>query len=260
MSFLEHLEALRWHLIRSVSVVVGLGIVAFIWKDFVFDTLILAPTRPDFFTNRLLCSLGEWLQVSGLCINQIPLHLQNISMSGQFTTHFTISFLLGAIASFPYLFYEFWRFIRPALYVHEARHARGAVWAASSLFTVGILFAYYLIVPLSVDFLGNYKVSDQVENIVNLQSYISTFSSILLSGGAVFELPVFIFFLAKIGVVSSAFLKQYRRHAIVVIVIFAAVITPPDVVSQLMVTLPLVLLYELSIFLARGIERKRQRA
>ena len=257
LSFLDHLEALRWHLMRSVSVVLLMGVVLFVFKDFVFDVIILAPSRPEFVTNRLLCFLSLRLDVPGLCINQVPLHLQNIAMSGQFTTHVTISFVLGAIVAFPYVFWEFWRFVSPALYPNEIKNARGAIWAASMLFLVGILFAYYLILPLSIDFLGNYQVSNQVENIVNLNSYISTFNSILLAGGVIFELPVFIYFLSKVGIVSAAFLSKYWRHAILIIVIFAAVITPPDVVSQIMVAIPLILLYELSISLAKRIEKRK---
>ena len=257
MSFLDHLETLRWHLMRSVSAIFVFGIVFFVLKDFVFDVLILAPSKPEFPTNRFLCFLSQQLEIPGLCINQLPLRLQNISMSGQFTTHVTISFVLGAIVAFPYIFWEFWRFVRPALYPHEIRNARGAIWAASLLFLVGILFAYFLILPLSIDFLGSYQVSSQVDNIVNLNSYISTVTSILLSGGVVFELPVFIYFLSKVGIVSSAFLRKYRRHAILIIVIFAAIITPPDVVSQIMVALPLLVLYDFSITLAKRIEKSK---
>ncbi len=255
MSFLEHLEALRWHLMRAVAVTLLLSIIFFVYKDFVFDSLILAPSKPGFATNRLLCYLSGVLDVPSLCINQTPIRLQNISMSGQFTTHVTVSFVMGFIVAFPYIFWEFWRFVRPGLYEGEIRSARGAIWAVTLLFIVGILFAYYLILPLSIDFLATYKVSEQVDNIVNLNSYISTVTSILLSGGIVFELPVFIYFLSKIGLVSSSFLSKYRRHAIVIIVIFAAVITPPDVVSQIMVAIPLILLYEVGIGMARKIEK-----
>lgn len=257
MSFLDHLETLRWHLMRSVSAIFVFGIVLFIYKDFVFDVVILAPSKPEFLTNRFLCYLSGQMEIPGLCINQVPLRLQNIAMSGQFTTHVTISFVLGAILAFPYIFWEFWRFVRPALYPHEVKNAQGAIWAASLLFTVGILFAYFLILPLSIDFLGNYQVSSQVDNIVNLNSYISTVTSILLSGGVVFELPVFIYFLSKVGIVSSSFLGKYRRHAILIIIIFAAIITPPDVVSQIMVALPLLVLYEFSITLAKRIEKSK---
>lgn len=255
MSFLEHLEALRWHLMRSVAAIFALAVIFFIYKDFVFDTLLLAPSQPWFPTNRFLCRLGDMMDIPTLCINSMPLKLQNISMAGQFTTHVTISFVLGFILAFPYVFWEFWRFIRPGLYPHEIRGARGAIWAVSLLFAVGVLFAYFLILPLSIDFLGSYKVSEQVDNIVSLGSYISTVTSILLSGAIVFELPVLIYFLAKIGLVSSSFLARYRRHAIVIIVIFAAIITPPDVVSQIMVAIPLVILYEVGIGMAKKIEK-----
>lgn len=258
MTFLEHLEALRWHIMRSLAVIMVLAVVFFIFKDFVFDYLILAPSKPEFPSNRMFWFLADKLNMPVLQINKTTLKLQNIAMVGQFTTHVTVSFIMGCIVGFPYLFWEFWRFVKPGLYPNEIKSAKGAIWAVSLLFIVGILFAYYLIVPLSIDFLGTYKVSDQVENVVNLNSYISTVTSILLAGGAVFELPVFIYFLSKVGLVSSSFLITYRRHSIVIIVIFAAIITPPDVVSQIMVAIPLLLLYEVSIKMAKNIEREKQ--
>lgn len=257
MSFLEHLEVLRWHLVRAFGSVFIFAIMAFVFKSFVFDTLILAPSNADFFTNRLLCNLATKLDMPMLCINQETLSFQNIKMSGQFTTHIWVSFVVGIVVAFPYIFWEFWRFVKPALYAKEVKHSRGAIFFTSILFTVGILFAYYIICPLSVHFLGTYQVSDKVENIVNLGSYISTITSIVLAGGVIFELPVFIYFLAKVGLVSSGFLQKYRKHSIVVALLLAAVITPPDIISQLLVCLPLIVLYEAGISIAKRIEKKR---
>ncbi len=257
MSFLEHLEEFRWHLVRSFLYVFVVAVLAFIFNDIVFDVILLGPSNPDFFTNRLLCQLGENLNISALCINREQLLLQNIQMTGQFTTHIWISFLSGIIVGFPLIFWEFWRFIKPALYKEEIEHSRGAIFFASTLFTMGVLFAYYVISPLSVHFLGNYQVSDKVENIVNLGSYIGTVSSIILASGILFELPVFIYFMSKVGLVTAETLKKYRKHSIVVTLILAAIITPPDVISQILVCLPLVLLYEAGIIIAKGVERKK---
>lgn len=192
-----------------------------------------------------------------LCINQGVIHFQNILMAGQFTMHLKVSFIAGLVVAFPYIFWEFWRFIKPALYQQEVKHSRGAIFFASILFSVGILFAYYIICPLSVHFLNNYHVSDKVDNILNLGSYISTISSIVLAGGIVFELPILIYFLAKVGLVSVQTLKKYRRHAIVGSLLLAAIITPPDVISQILVCFPLIFLYEGGILIAGNIERKR---
>ncbi len=257
MSFLDHLEELRWHIIRSFAAIFVFAILAFVFKTFLFDIVILGPSRPDFFTNQMLCTISQNLNMPVLCINQTQLKLQNINMSGQFTMHIWIAFIAGLVVAFPYIFWEFWRFVKPALYQEEIRHSRGAIFFASILFSIGILFAYYIICPLSVHFLGNYQVSENVENIINLGSYISTVSSIVLASGVMFELPIFIYFLSKVGLVTSKFLKTYRRHAIVVSLALAAIITPPDVISQVMVCMPLIVLYEAGIIIAKRIEKKK---
>ncbi|MCL2072729.1 MAG: twin-arginine translocase subunit TatC [Marinilabiliaceae bacterium] len=258
MSFLEHLEELRWHIIRSLVAVVILAILAFLFKRILFDVILLGPSKPDFFTNRMFCLFSERFNMPALCINQEPLNLQNIIMSGQFTMHIWIAFMSGIIVAFPYIFWEFWRFVKPALYPKEIKHSRGTIFFASMMFTIGIIFAYYLICPLSINFLGNYKVSAQVDNIINLNSYISTISSIILACAVMFELPILIYFLSKVGLVSSSFLKKYRRHAIVLILIISAIITPPDVFSQILVGLPIFALYETGIMIAKQMEKKRK--
>lgn len=257
MTFLQHLEELRWHIIRAIVAIVAGAIVAFLFKNFIFDTIILAPNNPDFITNRLLCRLADAVDVPALCINQNPVDLISIKMSGQFTTHINISLVAGLIMAFPYVFWEFWSFFRPALYEKERKYARGAVTMASLLFLAGILFGYFIITPLSINFLGSYRVSDIVNNQINITSYIGSVTSVALSAGITFELPIVVFFLARIGVVTPEFMRKYRKHAIVLVLVLAAVITPPDIFSLVLVTIPLILLYELSIFIAARVIRKR---
>ncbi len=256
MSFLEHLEELRWHLIRSTLAVFIMAVVAFIYHNIIFDRIILAPKDPSFFTNRMLCRLGQLVHVPKLCINSKPLEIININMAGQFTTHIMVSLLAGLIVAIPYVFWEFWRFMRPALYEKEKRYARGAVFYSSLLFLLGVLFGYYIIAPLSVNFLGSYSVSQEVINRINLRSYISTVTTVTLAGGITFELPVIVYFLTRIGLITPDFLRRYRRHAIVVILLLAAIITPPDVFSQILVFIPLVILYEVSIWISSRVMKK----
>lgn len=253
MTFLDHLEALRWHLIKTILAIVVISLAAFIFKDIIFDNIILAPKTPEFFTNRVLCSLGKLVNVQTLCINSEPFEIININMAGQFSTHIMISLIAGLILAFPFLIFQLWRFISPALYPKEKKHARGAVFFISLLFIMGVLFGYYVIVPLSVHFLGNYSVSPEVTNQINLNSYISTISSITLATGVIFELPVLIYFLTKIGLVTPEFLRKYRRHALIIVLLLSAIITPPDVFSQILVALPLMLLYEIGIVISRSI-------
>jgi sec-independent protein translocase protein TatC len=259
MSFLEHLEELRWHIIRSVLAVVLFMIIAFIFKGFLFDTVILGPKSPGFITNRLLCQLGEYLNTSALCINTKQLNLISIKMSGQITTHITVAMVAGLILAFPVILWEFWKFFRPALKAREAKYAKGAVFAASVLFFIGVLFGYFMLAPLSIHFLSSYEISPEVVNQINVRSYIGTLTSICLATGLVFELPIITFFLTKIGLVTPAFMKNYRRHAIVVIFIIAAIITPPDVFSQTLVAIPLLILYEVSILISSRVMKQKDK-
>ncbi|WP_209319690.1 twin-arginine translocase subunit TatC [Ancylomarina longa] len=257
MSFLEHLEVLRWHLMRSIIAVMVLAVVAFIFYNFIFDVIILAPKNPEFFTNRMFARLSDLTGVESLKINSKPFQIININMAGQFATHISVSIIAGIIASFPYIFYEFWCFLKPALYDNEKKHARGSIFYTSFLFAIGVLFGYYLITPLSVHFLGSYSISSQVLNQINLNSYISSITSIVLASGVIFELPVLIYFLSKIGLVSPEFLKKYRKHAVVVILTLSAIITPPDIFSQILVCMPLVLLYEIGIKISKRVQKKQ---
>lgn len=258
MSFLQHLEELRWHLIWSIVSICVMAVLAFVYKNIIFDDILMAPKNPDFFTNRLLEKLGILLHTDALKINTNPFQLVNTSMSGQFSTHIWISLISGLILAAPFVVYQFWSFISPALYEKERRYARSAVFAISILFFIGILFGYYMIVPLTINFLGSYQVSSQVENMINLNSYFSTVASVTLASGLVFELPVVIFFLSKIGIMTPQFMRKYRKHAIIVILIIAAIITPPDVFSQILVTIPLLILYEVSIYISAMVYRKKE--
>jgi sec-independent protein translocase protein TatC len=259
MSFLEHLEELRWHIIRSILAVLVFMILAFIFKNLIFDHVILGPKNPEFITNRLLCKLGEYLNTTALCINTKPLNLINIKMSGQLTTHITVSMVAGLILAFPVILWEFWQFFKPALRPNEARYARGAVMAASLLFFTGVLFGYFMLSPLSIHFLSSYIISEDIVNQINIKSYIGTLTSICLATGLVFELPIIAFFLTKIGLITPAFMKKYRKHAIVVIFIIAAIITPPDVFSQTLVAIPLLILYEVSIVISARVMKQKDK-
>jgi len=257
MTFLEHLEELRWHLIRSAIAVIIMAILAFVYKRIVFDVILMGPSSADFFTNRMLCMLGQALDISNLCMNTQPVMLQSIEMAGQFTTHIKISLITGLIIASPYVFYEFWKFVRPALYTKERRAASGAVLVVSFLFITGLLFGYFVICPLTVNFLLSYKVSVLAQNNIKLMSYVSTVTGIGMTSGIIFELPAVMYFLTKIGLVTPDFLKQYRKHAIVIILILAGIITPsPDVFSQVLVAFPLYFLYEISIVVSRRVARK----
>lgn len=257
MSFWEHLDELRWHLVRSIVAVVILGIVAFIFKDFIFDRIILAPIRQDFLTTRLLCGFADFVGVQSLCLDNSKLEIINIRMSGQFLTHMYISIMSGVILAFPYILHEVWSFIKPALKPNEKKYSGGAVLVCSILFLFGVLFSYFLIVPLTINFLGTYQVSDAVANNVSLSSYISTVVSVSLSVGIVFELPVFVFFFSRTGLISPEFLKKNRKYTVVILLVISAIITPPDIFSQILVVIPLLGLYELSIIIAKRVYKNR---
>ena len=250
MSFWDHLEELRWHIVRSVAAVIILAIVAFLNRTIIFDRIILGPSTSEFATNRFMCYIGRLLSIDGICIDNLKLQIINITMSGQFSMHLFISLVAGAILAFPFILFEVWRFIRPALHENEAKRSGMAVIYSSLLFFVGVLFSYYVIVPLTVNFFAGYQVSDTVTNQISLNSYINTVVSVTFAVGLVFELPLIIYFLTKIGLVSPDFLKRNRKYMLVILLIISAIITPPDVFSQIIVCIPLLGLYELSIMIA----------
>lgn len=257
MSFLDHLEALRWHLLRAVTAVLIFTVVAFIAKDFVFGVLILGPSKVDFLTYRVLCELGNFLGIPALCINELPFTLQSRQMTGQFSMHMTASMVVGLIAAFPYLFYEVWKFISPGLYAQERNAARGAVFFVSFLFLSGASFGYFVLSPLSINFLANYQLDSTIANEFDITSYVSTLSMLVLASAIMFQLPVVVYFLSMSGLVTSKMLQSYRRHSIVVILIVSAIITPPDVVSQMLIAMPILVLYEVGILIAKRLEKKR---
>lgn len=259
MSFLDHLEALRWHIIRSVIAIIVCGVVAFIYSDFVWDSIIFAPKSHDFWTSRMIIKVSNLIGMESNGLNSQPLQLISYNMSGQFMVSIWTAIIAGFIVSFPYVVYQFWSFIKPALYENERKHAQGAVAIMSGLFLLGILFGYYLIVPFSIDFLATYSISKEVVNQINILSYISSVVSIVIAGGVSFELPVIAYFLSRVGLLTPRFLKKYRKHSYVVLLIIAAIITPPDVLSQILVAIPLVILYEISIIISRRVEKANLR-
>lgn len=256
MSFLGHLEALRWHLMRSVIAIVTIAIVAFVNKSFLFDTIIFGPKNLDFPTYRALCKLSQMFSID-MCITEVKFSLINIAMSGQFTLHVWVSIITAVVIGFPYILWELWRFIKPALTQKEKSYSRGIVFFTSILFFTGVLFGYYIISPMSINFLGSYQVSSEVKNQISLDSYISTITILTFATGIVFELPIVVYFLSKIGLITPQFMRRYRRHAMVVNLIVAALITPsPDITSQLLVAVPLFLLYEVSIYVSAVVVKK----
>jgi sec-independent protein translocase protein TatC len=257
MSFLDHLEALRWHIIRSLAATILLMIVAFFSKKLLFHDIILAPSRPDFWTYRMLCRLSEYLEQPFLCVKELSFIIQSRTLTGQFSTHIGVSLVAGFIVAFPYVFWEIWQFVKPGLYPRERAMTRGAVFFVSLLFFLGISFGYWILAPLSINFLANYQIDPGIANEVDLMSYIETLLMMVLSCGLMFQLPMVILMLAKAGIAGPGFLRAYRRHAIIVIVIVAAILTPsPDLFSLLIVAFPIYLLYELSILLAARAERQ----
>lgn len=256
MTFWDHLDELRWHIMRSLFVIVLIAIVAFINRKIVFDYIILAPSSSDFITNQALCKIAQLVNIDALCMKDMHLQIISIKMSGQFLTHMYISIVAGFILAFPYVLWEIWRFVKPALHETERKYSSGGVFISSLLFILGILFSYFLIVPLTVNFLGTYQVSETVFNQISLSSYISTVVSVTFSVGLVFELPILVYFLTKIGVLTPMFMKKNRKYMYVIMLIVAAIITPPDMFSQILVVLPLIVLYEFSIGVSSNIYKK----
>ena len=262
MSFFDHLDVLRGHLVRSAIVIMLLTCVCFYYYDYLFDVIIMGPKRPDFWTYQMMCKIGQYFDMGpGFCITSIPGKIINTEMAGQFTLQINSALLVGIVLGFPYLLWEVWRFIKPALLERERKSASGFVFFASLLFVMGILFGYYIIAPLSVNFLTNYKISDIIENTITIDSYLSSVATLTLGTGIVFELPVIIFILSKLGIMTPQFMRAQRRYAVVIIFVIAAIVTPtPDILTMLTVSLPLFLLYEVSIWVSGVVYRKKQAA
>lgn len=252
MSFLDHLEELRWHLIRSVIAIILIGCLAFVFKGFIFDTILFGPKKMDFPTYRFFCSIATFFGItSEFCADSLPFTLQNRTMGGQFSAHIWTSIWAGFIVSFPYVLWEVWRFISPGLHQKERKHSRGFILVASALFFLGVLFGYYVVAPLSINFLGTYRVSQEITNEIDIGSFIANVRTSVIACGVMFELPIIIYFLTKVGLVTPEILKKYRKIALVVVLILSAVITPPDVTSQILVSIPVILLYQLSIYISK---------
>jgi len=260
MSFIDHLEELRWHVIRGVIAVFVVTIAAFVAKDFVIGTVIMGPSKGDFWTYRMLCELSKFINIPSLCIQELPFELISRTLSGQFMTHISVSFAVGLIIGFPYLFWEIWRFIKPGLYSKERKVSRGVTFFVSVLFMTGILFGYFIVAPISVYFFSSYVVYDGLKNMFDLSSYISMMTMLVFGSGVLFQLPMVVYFLAKIGLISSTWMKKYRKHSIIVILVVAAIVTPPDPFTQMLVALPLMLLYQMSIVVVKRVERRKEKA
>jgi sec-independent protein translocase protein TatC len=258
MSFLDHLEELRWHLIRAAIAIVFFMIFAFIYIEEIYETVILGPSKVDFWTYRMMCKLGTAVGAPGLCVDKLQFSLMSREVSGQFIMAFTSAAIIGLVFAFPYVFWEIWRFVKPGLKPSESKSARGAVFYVTFLFFSGVLFGYFIVSPLAINFLVNFQISKSIENQFDIGSYISLLATLTLACGVAFQLPVAIFVLTKIGVIGPQFMRTYRKHAVVVILIVAAVITPsPDVTSQLLVAFPLYILYEVSIIISAREEKRR---
>ena len=260
MSFLDHLEDLRWHILRCVFAILVGGFIAFISKDFIFDKVLFGPKNIDFFTYDLLCNISNSIGLDdSFCINEMPFRIQSRTMSGQFSAHIWMSITAGFILSFPYILYQFWSFISPGLYQNEKRSARGFIFISSILFFIGVLFGYYIVTPLSINFLGSYTVSNEIFNDFDLDSYVGLVRSAVVASGLIFELPIIIYFLTKIGLVTPEIMVKYRKFALVIVLILSAIITPPDIASQIIVAIPIIVLYQISIYISKFVIKNEQK-
>lgn len=260
MSFLDHLEDLRWHLIRATSAIVIVGTLAFIFSRSIFKLIIFAPIDMSFPTYRLLCKAAQFINVeTTFCAEELPMIIQSRTMAGQFSADIWTSILAGFIISFPYVIYQLWKFISPGMHPNEQKHSKGFIIICSFLFFIGVLFGYYIVTPLSINFLANYSISPLVDNQIDIGSYIALVRSAALASGLVFELPIIIYFLTKIGLVTPEFLKKYRKYALVIVLILSAIITPPDIASQIIVAIPIIILYQVSIYISKVVIRNQKK-
>jgi sec-independent protein translocase protein TatC len=258
MSFFDHIEELRWHLVRSSIAIIVITIGVFAYYDEIFDGIIMGPSKTTFWTYRMMCEIGTWLHRPGMCVDKIHVDLINTEMAGQFTLQINSSLLIGVTLGFPYLLWELWRFIRPALHEKERKAASGFVFYATFLFALGVLFGYYVISPMSINFLAGYTVSSKIKNLFTIDSYISSVATLTLATGAVFELPIVIYILANLGILTAKIMRSTRRYAIVIILIIAAVVTPtPDMLTMTVVSIPLFVLYEVGIIVAGVVEKRK---
>ena len=261
MSFIDHLEDLRWHVIRSVIAVLIGAVVVFSYSGFVVDQILFAPTRADFISSKWLCSLGRSIGIgNAMCFSEIKAQFLETRMTGQFIASFTLAFIGGFILAFPYIFWEFWRFVKPALSTKEIKKTRGVIFWVSLLFFAGVLFGYFILTPFMVNFYFNYKMSDQITIMPSFSDYLENLIYTTAGVGILFQMPLLVMVLARIGVVTGKFLRKYRRHAFIIIIIAAAIITPStDPFSLTLVTIPLYLLFEASIIIASRINKRQEK-
>lgn len=259
MAFTDHIEELRWHLIRAIAVIIISAIFVFFNIEWIFTNVILGPAQSDFLSYKFLCQLGKLIKVDVLCLGDMQIQFQNTELSGQFMMSLSASMMIGFILAFPYVFWEIWKFIKPALKPSELKYARGIVFWSSLLFFMGVLFAYYVIAPFTINFFANYQLSPQFKNIITIANYYESMSDLVLGLGIVFELPVVVFFLSRIGLLKPQLMRDKRKYAFIVILILAAVITPPDWFSIWLVTIPLVILYEIAIKISERANNERRK-
>lgn len=259
MSFLDHLEELRWLLVRSSVAIIIMALATYFVSDYIFDVIIFGPTNPNFITYRFFCDASHYLGFAdSICITELPFTIQNTSMEGQVNMFVWTCITAGFILAFPFILWELWKFISPALYEKEKKNAKVFIFVASILFFLGVLFGYFVIVPMSINFVATFSVSSVVKNEFNLDSYIGMIKTSVIAAGLFFELPIVIYFLTKLGLVTPIFLRKYRKYAIVIVLIVAAIVTPPDVVSQITVAIPMLLIYEASIFISVFVMKKNK--
>ena len=260
MSFIEHLEELRWHLIRSVIAILVGAIVFFVYVREIVDQILLAPAKDDFLTYDIFCRLSHLLGLGdSICLSGVKVSFLSTELTGQFISSFTISFIGGFVLAFPYVFYEFWQFVKPALSEKEKKNTSGLIFWVSLLFFMGVAFGYYVLTPFMINFYFSYSLSPLIEIKPTFSDYLENFIYTTVGIGVLFQMPLLVMILARIGIVTGSFLRKYRRHAFVIIIIAAAIITPStDPFSLAIVTIPLYLLFEASIIVASRIDRRRK--
>ena len=258
MAFLDHLEELRWHVVRSVSVIFIMMIAAFVYIREIFDHIIFAPAKIDFPAFKYMCEIGKSMGLDELCVTELPFKIQSRNMTGQFMMSLTAAFVIGLIVAFPYVVWEFWRFVKPGLQIKERKFSKGAVAAVSFLFFLGVAFGYYILSPMTIWFLATYSISSMIVNEFDITSYVSTITSLIIGCGLLFQFPMVIYFLSKVGIVTPQLMRKYRKHSIVIILILGAIITPSgDPFSLTVISLPLYMLFEISIYISSVVVKRK---
>jgi sec-independent protein translocase protein TatC len=257
MTFVEHLDALRTHLFKAaIATAIGAIIIA-IYNDFIVQRILLGPTRPDFPTYTYLCKLSNYFGFGNkFCMKEIHLEMQSNTMTGQFDVYLDVIVIGGFVLAFPYVLYQFWKFVKPALSKNELSNTKGVIFWVSLLFFIGVFFGYFVLSPYTVNFFANFSLDSKIKNIPTISSYFNTVLPLTLGCGLAFQLPLILFFLAKIGIVSATSLRNFRKYSILIIVVITGVITPPDMFSQIICSVPLVLLYEVGIIVCKRVEKK----